>query len=357
MSVELFFVSTLVNYAVKEFEFELQVCAWAERAWPSTYGDQTIVARQLGTRNRRWDTIIIETSTGALGERAPFGSEPLDSDLLFIAQHAPVSWAYYRDVLPDPGFPWRYIREAIHEAADRQFIEKRYRSGRIEIRRQYAYPDWVNRIIAIENKPDLNASAARRLADQLERDVALSLADEVWLATQTTGKDIEPALLETIPVEVGILSVPPKLDGTADVIWNPRRLPVESPGTRILDRPSNTEFDHSAASFEYVERDWKANKRLEIAERAYGRGWRSYITTMRPDCRYFQGIDPRGPFPWCEAKDRQQTAAECSGRCCSFEPEPPAWRQHGWPLSGGPGRALQRLLKRKRRRQRNLDVD
>ena len=335
--------------AVKEFGFELRVCAWAERNWPpGTGGKPSIVARQLGTKRRRWDTIVVETTESGLDERAPFGDPRLGSDLLFVARHAPASWAYYRECLPDPGYPWRYVREAIHEADDRGFLETRRDGNRIEIRRRYRYPEWVDRIVAIENKPDLDAAAARRLGEQLEHDVALGLADEVWLATETTGEEVEPALLEAMPVEVGILAVSPGEPWSCEPVWQPRTLAVAEPGTRILDRPG----DASAARFEYAGPAWKRRKRLEIAERAYERGWRSYAATMRPDCRHFELTDPTGPFPRCVAKGRPQTAAECSGSCPAFEPEPPAWRDSGWPIAGGPGRAAKRLLDRKRGRKR-----
>jgi hypothetical protein len=345
---------------VKEFGFELRVCSWAERNWPpggddsGAENDRTaLVARQLGTRRRRWDTVVVETTADALDCRAPFGEDRLDSDLLHIARNAPGSWAFYRDALPDPGYPWRYVREAVHRAADRGFVEKRRNGNRIEIRRRYRYPDWADRIVAIENKPDLDAAAARALADQLEHDVALGLADEVWLATRATRDEIEPALLEAMPVEVGILAVS-RDDGDwrADPIWNPRTLSVDAFGTRILERPDGGAHDASACRFEYADSDWKRRKRLEIAERAYERGWRSYVDTMRHDCRHFEARDPEGPFPWCAAKGREQTAAECSGRCSEFSPEPPAWRSKGWPIEGGPGKALERLFEEKRRRRR-----
>ncbi|MFT4885317.1 MAG: hypothetical protein ACI8U4_002840, partial [Natronomonas sp.] len=355
--------------AVKEFGFELRVCSWAERNWPpggregsdrdserdgaSGAEPTAFVARQLGTQRRRWDTVVVETTDPSLDHRAPFGEERLDSDLLHIARNAPGSWAFYRDALPDPGYPWRYVREAVHRAADRGFIETRRNGNRIEIRRRYRYPDWVDRIVAIENKPDLDASAARVLAEQLEHDVALRLADEVWLATRATREEIEPALLEAMPVEVGILAVSDGPDGwRAEPVWNPRTLAVDEPGTRILDRPDGGDYDASACRFEYADPDWKNRKRLEIAERAYERGWRSYADTMRPDCRHFEVRDPEGPFPWCAAKGREQTAAECSGRCSEFAPEPPAWRSKGWPIDGGPGKATKRLLDEKRQRRR-----
>ncbi|MFT4910858.1 MAG: hypothetical protein ACI9TI_002037, partial [Natronomonas sp.] len=76
---------------VKEFGFELRVCAWAERNWPPGPADRTppIVARQLGTKRRRWDTIVVEPTDSGVKERAPFGESRLGSDLLFVARHAP----------------------------------------------------------------------------------------------------------------------------------------------------------------------------------------------------------------------------------------------------------------------------
>ena len=334
-----------------EFGFELRVCAWAEQRWRPDGGDvPRIVARQLGTRDRRWDTVVVEVDPEGLARRRRFGEQRLDSDLLHVVRNAPADWQYYRDALPHPGYPWRYVREAIHQAADRGVVETRRNGNRIELRRKWAYPDWVQRIVAIENKPDLDASAADALADQLGHDVALGLADEVWLATDSEKQDVERALLTEMPVEAGILAFD---GGAASVEWLPQSLDADATGTRITDRPSGGEYDKSAAGFEYVDADWKADKRLEIAERAYERGWRSYVDTMRPDCRHFRvaGAD-HGYVPRCAAKQREQTAAECSGSCPEYEPEPPAWRQRGWPIEGGPGATVREVLSERRNRQR-----
>ena len=341
--------------ADSEFVFELRVCQWAERHWPpggNSADRPVIVARQLGTKRRRWDTIVVEVDPEGLRRRSRFGAERLDSDLLHVVRNAPADWAWYRDALPHPGYPWQYVREAVHRAGDRGVVETRKgTNGRIELRRQWPYPDWVQRIVAIENKPDLDASAARDLAPQLQQDVALALADEVWVATTATGETVEPALLEDVPVEAGILLV--DADGTAEASWHPRTLAVDDPGTRITDRPSGGDHDASAARFEYAEPTWKADKRLEIAERAYERGWRSYADTMRPDCRHFELRSVDGDvLPWCAAKGEHQTAGECAGSCPEWEPEPPAWRQRGWPIEGGPGKGIKRWLDRRRRRQR-----
>ncbi|MFB6268349.1 MAG: DUF5787 family protein [Halobacterium sp.] len=334
-----------------EFAFELRVCAWAERHWHPEDGDRPcVVARQLGTKRRRWDTVVVEVDPDALARRANFGDERLDSDLLHVVRNAPEDWQYYRDALPHPGYPWRYVREAVHRAGDRGVVETRKNGNKVELRRKWAYPDWVERVVAIENKPDLDASAADALADQLAYDVALGLADEVWLATQSTGGR-ERALFAEMPVEAGILAFDG--DGGASVEWHPRALDPSATGTRITDRPSDSEFDQSPASFEYADADWKAAKRLEIAERAYERGWRSYVDTMRPDCRHFTvERAANGYVPYCAAKGREQTAAECSGSCPDYEPEPPAWRQKGWPIEGGPGAAVRRVLDERRQRER-----
>jgi hypothetical protein len=339
-----------------EFAFELQVCQWAEHHWSSTDGGRpVVVARQLGTEHRRWDTVVVECDPDGLAARARFGQRRLDSDLLHVVRHAPAEWAWYRDALPDPGYPWRYVREAVNRGADRGVVETRREGNRVYLRRKWPYPDWIERVVAVENKPDLGASAARALVSQLQQDVALALADEVWVATAVTGEQVEPALLEDVPVEAGVLTVDVGTRGASavDVAWQPRRLAVDEPGTRILDRPSGNEHDASAARFEYADPGWKTDKRLEIAERAYERGWRAYADRTRPDCRYFR-LDPCESVarPYCAAKGRHQTTAECAGSCPEFEPEPPTWRQEGWPIEGGPGAAVKRVLDRQRARQR-----
>lgn len=338
-----------------EFVFELHACRWAELAWPPgsrARDSAVIVGRQLGTRRRRWDTVILECDPAGLRERRRFGSAHLNSDLLHVVRDAPGEWAWYRDVLPDPGYPWRYVREAIHEAADREILETRKRDGRVEIRRRWAYPDWIERVIAIEHKPSLDASAADALAAQLEYDVALGLADEVWLGTRASDEATPPALLEAMPVEAGIVAIDTERL-TGDVLWHPRRLAPGGAGTRILERPAGGSGDRSAARFEYVGAEEKAKMRLRIAERAYERGWRGAIDSMRPDCRHFRlAAETLTHEPRCAAKGRAQSTAECSGRCPEFEPEPPAWRTRGWPIEGGPGRGQRHVYEQQRDRRR-----
>jgi hypothetical protein len=345
-----------------EFNFELLTCRWAELAWPpgSTGGRRTsasgrdtmsdeavdstsavLVARQLGTQKRRWDTVVVECDPAGLAARAAFGPDELGSDLLHVVRNAPADWEWYRDALPDPGYSWRYVREAIHEAEERDAVGTRRVGNRIEIRRVAPYPDWVRRIVAVENKPDLDAAAARALSSQLTHDVDTALADEVWVATAATGDTVEPALLGDFPVEVGVLALN-FADGVdadaAEVEWLPSDLDSTS------DAPT-------------MEADEKAHRRRLIAERAYGRGWRSYLDSMRPDCRHFELVRAGDALvPWCAAKGKVQTDRECRGGCPDFSPEPPQWRTMGWPIEGGPGKGLRRLLERRRERVRGWET-
>lgn len=326
-----------------EFAFEMQVCRWAELAWHPTEGDRpVIVARQLGTSDRRWDTVVIEVDQSAFSDRRAVSDDGLDRDLIRVVQHAPTEYAWYRDAMPDPGFPWAYVRAAIHRAADRDLVEtRRGDGGRIEMRQTRPYPDWIDRVIAIENKPDLTASAADRLAEQLAHDVSAGLLDEAWIATDAErGRRV---LLSEFPDEAGVLAFDFS-DGVhreaADVLWHPSRLDPDPP---------------VAGPDEYPEAN--PTRREELAERAYEQGWRPADTT-RPDCRAYKlRRVGRGLLPYCTAKECHQTSSECSGDCPSFAPEPPAWRTKGPPIDGGPGKAIQRLLDRRRQRVREMIGD
>ncbi|TQQ83116.1 hypothetical protein EGH24_04925 [Halonotius terrestris] len=322
--------------ADSEFVYELRVCRWAELAWPpeETENDETtyLVARQLGTKQRRWDTVVVECDPDALQARAAFGDDELDSDLLHVVRNAPAEWTWYRDALPEPDYPWRYVREAVHRAAGRGVVQTRKNGNQIQIKRIAPYPDWMRRLIAIENKPDLDASAADRLADQLSHDIETGLADEVWVATAETGATVEPALLEALPVEAGIL--------TTDFSGG-----VDAAAASVAWHPTAVTPTHSD--------DYRNSRQLELAERAYGRGWRDYQATMRPDCRHFElRRNGRLLIPWCAAKECHQSSSACSSSCSEFEPEPPAWRTQGWPIDGGPGVGIRQLLEKRAERER-----
>ena len=315
-----------------EFGFELLVCRWAELNWPPHHRpDATvIVGRQLGEQARRWDTIIIECDPDGLQARTDFGDRALDRDLLFLARHAPEEFTWYRDCLPDPGFPLRRLLPAIHRAAARGIIDTERRGRRVFMRRIRAYPAWVRRVIAVENKPDLDASAARRLGQQLRHDMERSLADEVWVATALSADaEVPAALIEPMPEGVGIIGIDQASTAAVggSVLWRPRRL-------------------HPARADDPI--------RYRIAEAVYGNGWRSYVDSLRADCRHLQPrLVGRAILPWCAAKQTVPTPHTCRHACPKREPEPPRWRMHGWPIEGGPGQGLHRILDARRRRQRH----
>jgi len=314
-----------------EFGFELLVCGWAERHWPPHRRQQgpIIVGRQLGEQARRWDTIVIECDPDGLRARAQFGEQSLDRDLLFLVRHAPPEFAWYRDCLPDPGFPRRRLLPSIHRGAARGVLEVERRGRRVYMRRIAPYPRWVRRLIAIENKPDLDASAARRLGDQLTHDIDRALADEVWVATAVKEDAEVPAvLMEPMPEGVGILGInqhtPSPMRGS--VLWRPRRLEIDP-----ADEPI----------------------RYRIAEAVYGDGWRAYSDSLRTDCRHLEPrIIDHTVMPWCSAKQVVPTPHTCRHACPYREPEPPQWRMLGWPLGGGPGRRFRRVLEARRQRNR-----
>lgn len=400
-----------------EFGFELLVCRWAEQKWPPHDAEAqahaeddcaVIISRQRGTQHRRWDTIVLECDPAGLSAREQFGPRTLDSDLLRVVRWAPETWTWYRDAIPQPDFPWRYVRAAVHRAADRGVINTRRQGNRIEMKRVAEYPRWLRRIIAIENKPDLDASAARTLRDQLQRDVETALADEVWVATTATNNQVEPVLLKDLPAEVGILTFDFDPDvqyhdwAEASVIWHPTKLDSTDPqdwskressseqqtnsdeneernqssekmtttasnsshregktSNESSSGPQTTDATTTISDTERVIDTERYRQRLILAERAYGAGWRSYHETMRPDCRHFElrrfgnaGV----VVPYCAAKQRSQTAAECAGDCAEFEPEPPNWRMRGWPLTGGPGARIKQLLTTRRERVRERET-
>jgi len=140
---------------------------------------------------------------------------------------------------------------------------------------------------------------------------------------------------------------------SAAVHWRPSTLAVDGPGTRILERGGDSQYDDSAARFEYVSPETKSRYRRVIAERLYERGWRSFVDSMRPDCRSFglRALDGQ-LLPRCATKECCPTTTECSSSCASFEPEPPHWRTRGWPIEGGPGTRQKALLDGRRERRR-----
>jgi len=338
-----------------EFGYELLVCRYAELAWhPEGEPRPAIVSRQLGTRDRRWDTVVIEVDPAAFAARRRFGDRAIDSDLLHVVRDAPADWTWYRDALPDPGYPWRYVRQAVHRAAGRDLVETRRQGNRIELRRIRPYPDWVTRIVAIETNPTSTGRPPTRSPTNSPTTSRSPSPTRCGSRPSRQAVASSPRCSGRWPVEAGILTYAVREVEPGPAVDN-ERATVDDTAT----------VDADAATVDWLPSDLAPNgpsgrdpgtvtRRLEIAERAYGKGWRSYHDTMRPDCRHFElRRAGRGLVPHCSAKERCPTNRECAGSCPSFAPEPPAWRTKGWPIEGGPGKGIRALLNRRRDRVRD----
>lgn len=279
-----------------EFGFELALCAHIEAhtSW--------LPARQLGAAVADPGSRIIDVCavvpTDAVSERARITDESIPA----AAIHSDVGVG--RAVFWKEGFDRSAgrARRATDRAIDVGFFEAERRGGRQYVRQAVRYPDWVDRLIGVENKPDLDSPGA--LERQLRHDASLALFDEVVLATASY---VTRAHLNRIPDQIGVWRFDPET-GEREVVREASALPVREPGVEPLERrPLRTEI-------EVVDPDAKARKRTAIAERAYGKGWRpdewpacahcTATTDGRPECAYYDRVvDP---------------AADCGPDCSGY---------------------------------------
>ncbi|MFW5974209.1 MAG: DUF5787 family protein, partial [Natrialbaceae archaeon] len=286
-----------------EFRFELALCRWLE-----THTDR-LVARQLGGAvaapgSRIVDVCLLEPGpafdrrTAITPEAIPLAA--IESDVGLGTAVRPRA-AF--DCHPDRA------RSVTDRAIDIGFFEAERRGGRRYVRQATRYPQhWFERLVAIENKPDLGRPGD--LERQLRLDVSLALFDEVILATESY---VTGAHLNRIPPEVGVWRFDPDTRELT-VIREPASLSVEEPGIEpIAYNPLSTEI-------ETVMPDAKRRKRLRIAERAYGKGWRTYDM---PGCEHAEAT--AAGLPYCAAYDRiVDPATNCGSGCPRHEPaEPP----------------------------------
>ncbi|APW97545.1 hypothetical protein CHINAEXTREME_07045 [Halobiforma lacisalsi AJ5] len=296
--------------SVSEFAFELELCARLEAD-----DREGIVARQLGgcvaePGGRVLDAVRIEPGP-EFDDRVAIASETIP-DVAIAADVGPGRARYWKDVVPDDCHPDR-ARRAVERACEIGFFEREHRNGREYVRQVTRYPDWYDRIVGIENKPDLGRPGD--LEAQLRTDVSLALVDEVILATESY---VTRAHLNRIPDAVGVWRV--HRDGPIDerdleieVVREPRSLPVEEAGVEPLESlPGRTDVA-------VVPSAEKARARRRLAERAYGKGWRTYGF---PDCTACRAATVAGAtLPYCEWADRVVDAsADCGESCPGYEP-------------------------------------
>ncbi len=282
---------------MREFGFELSLCAHLERE------RDAVVSRQLGAsvRGRRViDTVLVapgpgfDARTGITHETVP----PLAIESGVGPGRARRAGAAF-DV------PAERASAVIERAVDVGFFERDRRGGHTCVRQTVRYPDdWFDRVVGIENKPDLDRPGA--LETQLLRDVRLAVLDEVVLAT---ASHVTGAHLNRIPDQVGVWEFDPDT-GERAVVREATALPTDDYGVEIHDRgPARTEI-------EVVTPDEKARVRRRLAERAYGKGWRTYAL---PACAR---VAPDGDgLPYCPWKERVvRPATDCGPACRGHEP-------------------------------------
>jgi hypothetical protein len=300
---------------VSEFDFEIRLCARLERDGAPGDGapdGDPIVARQIGggvdTPGARIVDIVLVDPGGAFPERAAITPGTIPD--LAIEADVPVGRAVpRREAFADLDIAPGHQRAVAERAAEVGFLERERRSGREFVRQVAAYPDWYGGLVAIENKPDLGEPGD--LDRQLRFDVALALFDRVVLAT---GSHVTRGHLNRLPDAVGVWQF---RGGTIDVVRESEHLAVGDPGIEIVDEaPARTAIEPVASGR-------KERARRRIAERAYGKGWRTYDF---PACARIEAVEREGAggLPHCGFHERfVEPGSECGPACPGYDPADP----------------------------------
>lgn len=279
-----------------EFAFELALCATLER------DTDWVLGRQLGAAveqpgSRVMDVVGVVPSDG-LDDRAAITSSRIPGRAIEadvgVGEAVPVGDAF--DCSPD------HAESVVDWAVDAGFLERERRGGRTYVRQTVRYPDWVGELVGIENKPDLGTPGD--LEHQLRFDAALGLFDEVWLATESY---VTGAHLNRLPEPIGVWRFDPET-GERETIREASPLAAEKPGVELLrEDPLRTDVALVSATE-------KAHRRRRIAERAWGKGWRTYefpgcercsaTADGRPYCGFYEEVvDP---------------ASDCGPNCAGY---------------------------------------
>lgn len=286
-----------------EFRFEMALCSWLEAT------TDWIVARQLGGAVATPGSRIVDICCLHPGPE-------FDARTAITSREIP-SLAIESDVGAGGAVFWReafdcsadHARAVIEQAVDCGFFETERQNGRQYVRQTTRYPDWIGSLVGIENKPDLGTPGD--LERQLRLDVSLALFDQVILATESY---VTRAHLNRLPDAVGVWRFNPDT-GDRTVVREPTPLTVDEPGVELQDsQPLQTDI-------EFVTAAQKASKRRRIAERAYGKGWR---TDTCPSCRRFELTNDGRPYcSWFDCV--VNPAVDCGVDCEGYESgEPPA---------------------------------
>lgn len=292
---------------MREFAFELRLAAHLEASRDS------IIARQIGASvhaaNRVMDLLLVEPGP-EFDARTAITPRTIP-DAAIEADVGPGRAQYWKNCFERPT---EYTREVVERAIEIGYFERERRNGRSYVRTAARYPDWFGRLVGIENKPDLGTPGD--LESQLRKDASLSLLDEVILATESY---VTGAHLNRIPEEIGVWRVnfeAPR-EEWIEVVREPKSLDSAGFGLEVVEEFAGQTDVRVATP------DEKARTRRKLAERAYGKGWRTYDF---PACAE---IDPGeiagvGGLPYCAFKDRVVDPAKCGLSCPGHDSaEPP----------------------------------
>ena len=277
-----------------EYAFELALCATLEQS-------ERVVSRQHGgavvaAGSRIVDICLLEPG-------------PEFDDRAAITDQTIPAPAIEADIGPGEAIPAREafdIRpdrraDIVERACEVGYLTRERRGGTPLVRATTRYPDdWFGRLVAIENKPDLDR--AGDLQSQLRFDDALGLFDAVVLATESY---VTRAHLNRIPDRVGVWRFDPDT-GERDVI---RQAVPRKPDTRGVEIRDEQPLQTDIA---IVSGEAKRRRRRRVAEQVYGKGWRpappacshAHLTKDgRPFCEAFDRVvDPGSDCPDCEAR-------------------------------------------------------
>ena len=285
-----------------EFGFEVALCGWLET------NTDWIVARQLGGAVATPGSRIIDICGVVPGEEFEARTRITSKAIPSLAIESDVGAGEAVDARHAFDCSADHARSITERAGECGFFEAERHNGRRVVRQTTRYPDWIGGLVGIENKPDLGTPGD--LQRQLRIDVSLGLFDRVILATESYVTD---AHLNRIPEAVGVWRFDAD-DGERTVIREPTALAVDETGVELQEtKPLQTDVA-------FVSPAQKAAKRRRIAERAYGKGWRTYTF---PGCQHVSVTDDG--LPVCSWFDRiVNPAVECGRNCEGYrEDEPP----------------------------------
>jgi len=298
---------------VSEFAFELEVCQALEQR------RRGIIARQLGGSvatpgGRILDIVVVEPGP-AFDDRTQLTPRAIPTAALEadVGTGRARYWKDCFDCHPDRA------RRAVERAIEIGFFEVERRKGREYVRQVARYPDWYGRLVGIENKPDLGRPGD--LEAQLRLDVSLGLLDAVVLATESY---VTRAHLNRLPEEVGVWRVH-RVAAEAgrrpvteiEVVREPTPLESAKPGIEPLaSHPGRSDIA-------VVDTEAKARARRRLAERVYGKGWRTYEFPACAACTPTPA-DDGATVPYCSWAGRLVDAgSECGPSCPGYDPDEP----------------------------------